>query len=146
MKRILIYLGILAAVVAAPVRPLNIDQLLPVQVVSIYKEGARIVIETDTENKGIGLTATQALQNLKDTASGTIYLDTAQYLLLTKDAVEAVEELREELKASVQMCLATDNVNLEKVAIYLNAHGPLPRLKEWEKGVELPILSKFEES
>ncbi len=126
--------------VAAPVRPLNVSQLLPVQVVSIYKEGVRTVIETDTKNKGVGDTAAQALRNLKDTASGTIYLDTAEYLLLTKDALDAAEELREELRPSVRLCMAASQIELEKAALYLDAHGTLPRLKRWRKGAELPIL------
>ena len=146
MKRVLIYGAILASVAAVPVCPLKIGQMLPVKVVAIYKEGARTVIETDTKNKGVGDTAVQALCNMKDTASGIIYLDTAQYLLLTKDTEEAAEELREELRPGVRLCRTETAVNLEEAARYLDAHGKLPKLKAWEKGAELPLLGAVEDS
>ena len=143
MKRIIIYIGILAALLAAPAKPLNIGELLPVQVVSIYKENDWAIIETDTENKGIGGTTQQALHNLKETASGIIYLDTAEYLLMTEDAEASVEELRQELKPSVKLCMAAEPVDLAEAAKYLKVHGELPKLKHWEKGRELPVLSTF---
>lgn len=70
MKRTILYIGILALIVAAPVKPMDIEKLRPVQIVSIYKENSWTVIETDTEDKGIGGTAKQALQNMKDTSDG----------------------------------------------------------------------------
>ena len=146
MKRILIYVGILAALLAAPVRPSNIGQLHPVQVVSVYKENNWVVIETDTEDRGIGGSALQALQNLKDTTSGNIYLDTAEYLLLTKDTQEEVEALRAELKDSVQLCMCTKQVDLAEAGKYLSVHGKLPKLEHWKKDTELPVLSTFGDS
>ena len=146
MKRILIYVGILAALLAAPVRPSNIGQLHPVQVVSIYKDSNWVVIETDTEDRGIGGSALQALQNLKDTTSGNIYLDTAEYLLLTNDTQEEVEALRTELKKSVQLCMCAKQVDLAEAGKYLSVHGKLPKLEHWKKDTELPVLSTFGDS
>ena len=146
MKRIVIYIGILAAVFAAPVRPQNIGKMKPVQVVSVYKEKDWVVVETDTEDRGMGGTTAQALQNLKDTASGIVYLDTAEYLLLSKDAEENVEELRRELKPSVRLCIATRPVDLAETAKFLGVHGGIPKLKHWRKGQELPVLSTFGDS
>ena len=143
MRRIILYIGILALVIAAPVKPMNIGDLRPVQIVSVYKEGGWTVIETDTDDKGIGGTALQALQNMKDASDGVIYLDTADYLLLTKDAEEAIMELYENLKPSVRLCMVSGAVNLKKAASYLKTHGALPKLKGWKKGTELPVLSTF---
>ena len=131
---------------AAPAEPLNIGELIPVQVVSIYQEKGWTVIETDTGNKGMGGTAKQALRNLKDTACGKIYLDTAEYLVLGEDTAEAVEELRDELKRSVQLCEAATTVDLAQTAKFLHAHGKLPTLKEWKKDAELPVLGTFGKS
>ena len=146
MKRIILYIGILAAVLAVPVRPQNIGKMKPVQVVSIYKEKDWIIVETDTEDRGMGGTAAQALQNLKDTTSGIIYLDTAEFLLLSKDAEDAAEELRHELKPSVRLCMVTGSVDLKESSKFLNAHGGLPKLKHWKKGRELPVLGTFGDS
>lgn len=143
MKRILCYIGILAAVLAWPVERLDVGKLCPVQVVSVYKKDNWVVIETDTEDIGFGGTARQALENLEDTTSGVIYLDTAQYLLLSKDAEDVVEDLRDELKPSVQLCYAAMEIDLEEAAVFLSAHGDLPKLKTWKTGQELPVLSTF---
>ena len=143
MKRIIIYIGILAMLFAAPLESADVGKLLPVQVVQLRKENGWVVLETDTENVGMGGTAKQALQNLKDTASGIIYLDTAEYLLLTKDTINAAEELREVLKDNVRLCLAAKEIDLAAASQYLSVHGDLPKLKAWSEGEELPVLSTF---
>ena len=143
MKRIILYIVILAGVIAAPVKPLNVGSLIPVQVVALREENGWTVIETDTGNRGIGGTAKQALRNLKDTACGDIYLDTAEYLLLGENAADAAEELRSELKRSVQICETAAKVDLAQAAKFLGVHGRLPKLKDWKKDAELPVLSTF---
>ena len=143
MKRILCYIGILAAVLICPVQRQDVGKLCPVQTVAIYKKDHWVVIETDTEDIGYGATARQALANLEDTTSGVIYLDTAKYLLLSKDAEDVVEDLRSELKPSVQMCYAAQQVDLKEASIFLAAHGDLPKLKRWKTGQELPVLTTF---
>ena len=145
MKRIILYIGILAALLAAPVERADVGKLRPVQAVYIYKEKDWFVLETDTDDLGIGATAEQALRNLKDTTAGIIYLDTAEYLLLSKDAQEAAEELREELKDSVRLCLMAQKVDMKEAAKYLSAHGDLPKLESWKTGQELPVISGFGE-
>ena len=146
MRRIILYIGILALIVAAPVKPMDIEKLRPVQIVSVYKQSDWTVIETDTGDKGIGGTARQALQNMKDTSEGIIYLDTAEYLLVTKQTEEATRELIAELKPSVRMCMTTGVEDLKQAVLYLKAHGGLPKLKAWVKGAELPVLSTFVDS
>lgn len=143
MKRVLLYIGILALLFAAPVASADVGKLRPVQVVSVYKEKGWVVIETDTEDKGYGTSGLQALQNLKDTSNGIIYLDTAEYLLITDATAEVAEELRQHLKAGVRLCMAAKHLELKEVSRFLGVHGRLPRLKEWTAGEELPILSTF---
>ena len=146
MKRMLLYICLLTAVVVIPVEPMNVGEMIPVQVVALSKENGWTVIETDTGDRGIGGTAKQALRNLKDRASGKIYLDTAEYLLLEKGTADAVEELRNELRQAVQLCEIAKPVDLSQAGKYLKVHGKLPKLKEWKKGAELPVISRFEES
>ena len=64
MKRIILYIGILALVVAAPVKPMNVGNLRPVQIIAVRKMNKWVTVETDTEDKGIGGTITQAIQNM----------------------------------------------------------------------------------
>ena len=146
MKRLLIYLLILGVVVAAPVKPLEAGKLRPVQAVSIYKEGESVVIETDTKDRGIGDTAEIALQDMRQTSLGIIYLDTAKYLLFTEDAMDAADALRAQFRKTIRVCLEANPVKLDEVTRYLDAHGGLPALKCWKTGEKLPILSTCEDS
>lgn len=143
MKRILLYAGILAVLFAAPVERLDVGKLRPVQVVWVYKEDDWVVIQTDTGDVGIGETAQQALKNMEDTTSGVIYLDTAQYLLLSKDGDDAVEELRNALKPKTRICHAEGEIDIAEAGKFLSSHEDLPLLKDWKTGQNLPVISTF---
>ena len=105
--RIVIYALILAALFFAPVERLDVAKLEPVQAVAIYKENDMVVLETDTEDKGSGKTAEEALQNMKQNTPTVIYLDTAEYLLVAEEAKWDVEALRQYLKPSVKVSAYT---------------------------------------
>ena len=143
MKRMLLYIGILAALLAVPVERLDVGKLHPVQVVSVSKENGWVVIQTDTGDRGIGETGEQALKNMEETTSGVIYLDTAEYLLLSKDAEDALTQLRTALKPKTGICYAEEGIDLKEAGKFLSAHAELPRLKEWKKGQELPVITTF---
>lgn len=144
MKRIILYCLILAAALLVPVKGNDVGRLRPVQVVLVKMDGQNVVIETDTQDKGMGETAESALQNLKDTTAGIIYLDTAKFLLVEHEALEQVEQLRDDLKPSVEICLAEGAVLGEDTAAFLRVHGQLPQLRSWEKDADLPLLTTFE--
>ena len=141
MRRILCYATILGLVLALPVEKADVGKLRPVEVVSIYKEGKLYVMQTDTGDQGVGTTAQQALESLKATSSGIIYLDTAEFLLLGEGTEETAEELRQHLKKAVRLCMTGEPVDLAEAARFLSVHGELPSLKDWETGSELPVLS-----
>ena len=146
MKRLLIYGLILGAVCLAPAKPLEIGKLLPVQVVAVYREDGQTVIRTDTGNVGKGANAAEALINIAQTADGILYLDTAQYLMMTEDAQNAVEQMRGELRRSVQLCRMDTTISPEEAGDFLSSHGELPRLKDWKPGGKLPVLGRQRES
>lgn len=144
MKRIVLYCLILAAALLAPVKGNDVGRLCPVQVVLLGTDGQNVYLQTDTQDVGVGEDALRALENLKATTAGIIYLDTARYLLVEEQALDQVEPLRKELKKTVKLCLAEGAVLGEDTASFLKTHGCLPSLKAWEKGMELPLLTTFE--
>ena len=143
MKRIVLYVLLLAAALLAPVERADVGKLRPIETVSVYKENGWVVLRTDTDDVGIGGTATQALQNMKDTASGIIYLDTAKYLLIEKGAEDAAEELRQMLKGNVKLCMASKEIAPADATKYLSAHRDLPAMRTWQRGQELPVLMQY---
>ena len=144
MKRILFYIAALAALTMAPVEGSDIGSLHPVEVVQIYREEDEVFIKTDTGDWGKGSDGFAALENLKDTTPGTVYLDTAEYLLIGEGAEDIAEQLRPVLKKSVRVCGAENEVDLQEAAVFLPVHGNLPKLKGWKSGEELLKLTVVE--
>ena len=144
MKRIVIYIATLGLLTLAPVKDADIGNLRPVEVVLVCQQDDAVVLSTDTGDVGQGTDALTALENLKATTPGTIYLDTAKYLLFTEDAEGAVQQLKSALKKNCYVCMTDREVDLKTVAKYLSVHGKLPRLKEWKTGEKLPCLRVIE--
>lgn len=144
MKKILLYIGIFALTMLAPVQSADVGKLRPVQLISMFTKGNEIVIETDTGDSGAGETVREAFDELERTTPAIIYLDTADYLLVTESALEYVTQLDVYLKDTIRMCRQEVPVDTKQAAQYLSVHGELPRLKSWEKGADLPVLDVIE--
>ena len=140
MKRLLLYGLILALVWLVPTERVDVAKLRPVEVIAIYKSGNAVALTTDTEDMGVGMSAAEALENMRDTSPAVIYLDTAEFLLVEDTAVGEVEALRKELKDSVRLCNVSGKVDLKSAAKYLPVHGSLPVLRNWKAGGALPVL------
>ena len=120
MRKIL-YIIIVGALLLAPVKRLDVAKMEPVEAVAIYPENGDMVLETDTESIGRGKTVQQALENLKESASSVIYLDTAEYLLVAESTWEQAEQLMEYLKKGVKTAVYAGG-NVKEEAQYLDAH------------------------
>ena len=140
MKRILIYIIVLLAVILVPLNRTDVGKLRPVQTVAVYFDGADCVIATDTGDEGRGETAEQALSDLKATTPAIIYLDTAQYLLVGKNSMDAIEALRSHFSGSVELYSFRGDADLTAASKYLSVHGNGPALKCWKNGEKLPVL------
>ena len=138
MKRIIMYVAILVLTLATPVKRLDVAHLEPVEVVCLSRVGDTVILSTDTQASGRGADALSALANLKQTTPGVVYLDTAEFLLVTENALDEIDLLRTELKGSVKLC-QVQNAELENAAKYLEVHGDLPKLKAWKIGQKLPV-------
>ena len=134
MKRIVIYILLLAVAVLMPVERADVGKLIPAELIHIYKEGDDIVIETDTGSGGRGKTVDGAVGNLKSTTAGIVYLDTARYLLVEEEAMRELVAVSAYLKSSVRVCAAGQDTDLQKAAAYLAVHPPKQRLGEMIHG------------
>lgn len=117
----------------------DIGQLEPVEAVQILtiEDGVRVL--TDTGSEGYGGTLQQALENLHSSSTARIFLDTAQYLLVDREAY--LEELYELLRPACRVCLAKEQVDLELAAEYLRIHDRQTSLLQYRaEAVELPVL------
>lgn len=133
MRKVL-YVVILALLFAVPLERADVAKLLPIRAVALYTDGPSVILETDGAHTGTGEDVTQALSNLKQKTPALVYLDTAQYLLVSEEAVSYVEELGSLLKPSVKVCVCEAAGRVQETAEYLEVHGNLPKLKQWQQG------------
>lgn len=136
--RILLYIGILALLLLAPIQRLDIAKLEPVQTVAISVSDGQVVLETDTKNKGQGATVQAAIEDLEKHTPGVIYLDTAQYLLITEEALQYAASVEPYLRRSVKVSLWDGQGSVEDAAKYLSVHSKLPTLRQWNQTKSMP--------
>lgn len=142
MKKIILYALVLAAVLVWPEQGTDIGKLLPVEALEIGRQGTGIIIRTDTGNTGSGKTVDEAIEDLKHTASGEIYLDTAAYLLVCEGDEALLEKIRPYVKPSIRLCQSEGLINLREVPGYLAIHEPSVKMKTWETGQKLEKLTQ----
>lgn len=130
MKRIVVYILSLAAAMMVPLEGTDVGKLQPVELVQIYKEGDFVVIATDTGDSGQGRRVEAAFEDLEETTAGIIFLDTADYLLVSASAIGEVPALQNYLKSDVRVCKAEKGIDLVQAAEFLKVHPPRVKLKE----------------
>lgn len=140
MKRAIIYVIILAGAFFAPVEKLDVAKLRPIEVIYVSQEGQAVLLQTDTDDVGVGKDAHAALENMKKTSPAVIYLDTAQFLVIGPGGEEATLQLQDVLKDNIRLCKTQEQVDLQQVARFLPVHGQLPKFAQWEEGQILPVL------
>lgn len=145
MRRWMIYVAVVAvALVLKPENVNDVGELLPVELLYISRETGRIRAETDTGAIGTGRSLEEALKDLKETAPGEIFLETADYLIVTDRTVNLLPRLTEVLRPSTEVCVGK-NADAQAAA-FLKAHPSEVTLKDIRAGQEeIPTLIKSKE-
>ena len=139
MKRILLYVAALALLLLGG-RGTDIGRLRPVELVQMTEQNGLLILETDTGDRGWGMTVDQAVGKLKETTPGHIYLDTADYLLLEEGTEEYLPQLRTYLKKGTGMVYAPKGLDLIETVEYLSVHKPSRTIGKWGKPAEKLFL------
>lgn len=119
----------------------DVGKLQPVQVVRVSSAAGQVLIETDTGNWGIGETLKNAFEDMKETASAEIFLDTADYLIVDERCRELLTALTAYLRPSCAVCVGDGEVDMEKIGEFLEYHKPELTLSRYQAGeTDLPVL------
>ena len=100
----------------------DVAKLQPVEVLAVCLENGGIALKTDIGSEGEGASVEKALGNMKDAASGMIFLETVDYLLITPECVHLLPELSAYLRPACGVCLWEGEIQLERVADFLDTH------------------------
>ena len=141
MKKTWIYGLLLTAALVVPTKTVKLGQMIPVEAVHMFKRGHVVVIATDTGDRASGAAAEQALEKLKEGASGILCLDTAKYLLVGTGAEDQIPQIAAYLKPDTYLCTIAGKVDLVEASAYLDVHRPKLRLSQWNMETELQILT-----
>ncbi len=140
MKRIILYGIILVGIFLIPVQPNDISDLEPIEVVYLSKENETVTLQTDTKDIGTGQSVREALEDMKNKSSGIVYLDTAEYLLVSEDSVEQISDMKPYLHHSVRVSIWEGEGDISEAGRYMRAHNYGCKLKNWSPNVKLPKL------
>lgn len=144
MKRWLFYAAIIVAAALLSGKGTSgadVGKLQPVQVVCVSGGADWVKIETDTGDMGTGSNLEQAFEKMKATSSAEIFLDTAEYLLVTQGCEGLTSEMMTYLRPSCTVCILDGEPDMEKVGAFLHQHEPHTTLMHYRAGKrELPKL------
>lgn len=119
--------------------PHDIALLRPVQVVYGTMEQGQWYVTADTGDSGLGATWEAALENLAQTAPGTVFQGTVGYVILQEHT--PVEPVLEDgnLSPNCGLCLGRGTPELGQVGDFLRTHGTLPTLGQLRDNRERPV-------
>ena len=127
----------------SPFAGTDIASLSPAEAVWLEESDGYVHIETDSEETGIGKTLLEALENMKQTASGVVFLDTADYVIVKQGSEALLSQAADVLRPSCSVCVADSMPDLAEAAEYLGVHEPAVKLKNIATA-ELPYLTECE--
>ena len=142
MKRWIIYL-IVILLSSTSFRGTDIAKLAPVEVVWLSENDGEVYLETDTGDSGKGENVHAAYNNMKASAPGMIFLETADYLILQNGDEYLITQTYELLRPTCTICSAQRIPDLDAAVKFLSSHksglvlrqyrvqqGALPALEE----------------
>lgn len=143
MKRWLVPMLLLAAMAMGEglFRGTDVAKLEPVELVRLRQTASGIEVQTDTGSFGLGVTVTDAVENMKDTASGEIFLDTAEYVVLTGLDEHILAELMTCFRPSCKILFLAGAARPEELSAFLRSRPQKLTLLDWRlTGRQPPVL------
>lgn len=123
--RLLLLAAALGALGLLPFRRTDVSELIPVRTVIITRSGDRYEVDVGEGLKALGDTVAQALDRLRREAPGEVFYKTAEQVVITEEAAEAVGEVVTEpdFRPAAGLYLTPDPApDGEKIGQYLTSH------------------------
>ena len=123
--RIGLVLAGLGALGVLPFRAADVAELIPVRTILVTRSGASYEVNIGEGLRALGDTVKKALEALREQAPGEVFYETAEQVLVTETAAQAVEEIAglPELRPAAGLWLTPDSsLDLQAAGDYLAAH------------------------
>ncbi len=144
MKRWSVLLILIITVgISTRIHPANNDvsALEPVELMYVTTQNGIYYLSTDTGQQGRGNTVANAIANLKAVSGKKIFLNTAEHLLVSPSALEAVDRISAYLRPDCSLTVAQGIPDPRQAAPFLDAHKPEFTLNDYRAGDrDIPVL------
>ena len=145
MKRWLLYVVALSVIGMSSALGTDIGKLAPVEAVWLTENNGQVYLECDTGDLGCGATIQAALEDMKAAALGTIFLETADYLIVEQGREALLEQAYDLFRPSCKVCVAQSKPDLQSATLFLATHEPQLTLRRYQvEENELPMLREEE--
>lgn len=146
MKRTcLIGAAILLAFLLPKGRGTDLSELIPVEILYVDRDEQGVRMATDLGVSGVADSIEGALADMEKTAPGTLFLDTAEYLLVTERALPELTTLVQTMRPSVKLLLVTQQPQWDGLAAYLQGQKPEVTLLDYRSAnTPIPMLVEVE--
>lgn len=142
MCAIIIFVTLIAS---TPFKGRDIAKLIPVEVIWLSESQGEVYLETDAGDSGLGTSVQDALENMKQSVAGTLFLETADYLILNQEDEYLLEQVFPLLRPTCMICAASKIPDMEYIGKFLSAHEPDLTLRQYRvRGGDIPVLDEKE--
>lgn len=155
MKQI-IWVALLAAAVSLtglfPFKSNDVADLVPVQALLVDVRDDRVVLDGG-DCQGSGVDWTSALEDLRQSGEGTVFLGTAEQIVLSQSATALLPDVirSADLRPAAVICICDGELpEPEKAAKYLSSHDVGTTIQKVQaimlrgEGIQLPVLEQTE--
>lgn len=153
----LAFAAVLTAFGRMPAEPQDASELLVAQILCVDAENGAVYLETDCGASGSGGSVDEAFEDLKQHAAGAVFLETAEFVVLSERARYLLPQLAvsDALRPATRAVCGETVRSPQRLRDFLRAHPPqltlgevyarllrgstpqLPRLTESERGLSL---------
>ena len=96
LRFVLFVAAVLGALSLLPFHSVDAAKLLPVKTVIVTKSGEEYTVDIGAGVRAVGRTLREALDRLREEVTGEVFLPTAEQVIITEPAEDAVEAVAEE--------------------------------------------------
>ena len=126
--RLLLFAAALSALAKLPFRSTDAAKLTPVRTVIVTHAGEQYEVDIGAAARGLGRTLAEALDDLRQTVTGALFLPTAEQVIVVdpagtdSEAVRAVAEESSFCPAAGLYRTGQTDLDAEAVGAYLSSH------------------------
>lgn len=112
----------------------DVAKLHPIEVLIVQRNNDILSISTDSGITGFGEDVSRALSDLKLVAPGEVFLETANYVLLSPDCLDVIDTLFGYIRPACQIYLFEGEGDWSQASEYLESHPSKATLLACKRG------------